>query len=34
MRLKNEPMVGIYGKSGVEKSPVMMNLIDFWCEDS
>lgn len=30
----NEPMVGIYGKSGVEKSSCYDELDSFWCEEA
>lgn len=34
MYAKNEPMVGIYGKSGVNSSNSYKDLNDHWCTDS
>lgn len=30
----DEPLVGIYGKSGVEKASSYLDLTDHWCEES
>jgi hypothetical protein len=34
MYKKNEPMVGIYGKSNVDKATSYSTLIDHWCVDA
>lgn len=34
LRKRNQPLIGIYGKSGVEKATKYQDLIDHWCKNA